>query len=90
MKSDVVSIALGRGIIAGVIGTAAMTVSSTIEMQLRQREGSTTPAQAAGKVLGVTPRSDEAAARFSNLMHWTYGTAWGVPRGMLGVTGLKW
>lgn len=33
--------------VAGVVGTAAMTVSSTLEAKLRGREPSTTPARAA-------------------------------------------
>ena len=39
---------LGRGLIAGLIGTAAMTVSSTAEAKLSGRGPSTTPAAAAG------------------------------------------
>ncbi len=32
--------AVGRGLFAGAVGTAAMTVSSTLEMKLRGREES--------------------------------------------------
>jgi hypothetical protein len=46
---------LGRGLIVGLLGTAAMTVSSTAEAKLTGRGASTTPAAAAGKVLGVEP-----------------------------------
>lgn len=64
----------GKGLFAGLAGTVAMTVSSTIEMKLSGREASTTPAQAAEKVLDVEPPDEEAEARFSNLVHWGYGT----------------
>jgi hypothetical protein len=38
---------VARGLLAGAIGTAAMTVSSTVEQKLRGREASTAPADAA-------------------------------------------
>jgi hypothetical protein len=76
--------AIGRGLVAGVIGTAAMTVSSTLEMRLAGRGASTVPADAAATVLGVHP-TDEGEARFNSLSHWGYGTAWGAVRGLLGL-----
>jgi hypothetical protein len=79
---------IGKGIVAGLAGTAAMTVSSTLEMKLQGREASTAPAKAAGKVLGVQPRNPEGEARFSQVVHWSYGTGWGVARGLLGASGL--
>jgi hypothetical protein len=81
---------IGRGLVAGAIGTAAMTVSSTIEMKLRGREGSTAPADAAMKVLGIAGFCDDGAkSRFSNAVHWGYGTSWGVPRALLDAAGLE-
>jgi hypothetical protein len=38
--------AIGDGLVAGFLGTAAMTVSSTIEARLRRRAASTAPARA--------------------------------------------
>ena len=89
MDFEDVTGALAKGILAGAIGTAAMTVSSSLEAKLRGREPSTAPAAAAGKVLGVRPASDEGEARFSNFAHWSYGTGWGVVRGLLGLAGLS-
>jgi hypothetical protein len=66
-----------------------MTASSTIEAKLRDRSGSSAPADAAGKVLGVQPRDPDGAARFSNVVHWGYGTSWGAVRGLIGATGLR-
>ncbi len=80
--------ALGKGLVAGAVGTAAMTVSSTVEAKLRQREGSTAPADAAAKVLGIEPKDDAAKARFSNLVHWAYGSSWGGYRGLLAGLGV--
>ena len=81
--------AIGKGLVAGLVGTAAMTASSTLEMKLRGRGGSDAPAKAAGKVLGVEPKGDEGKERFSNIVHWGYGTSWGAVRGLLGAAGLR-
>lgn len=80
--------AVGKGLFAGAAGTAAMTVSSTLEAKIRERGSSTAPADAAGKVLGVEPTSDAGKARFSNIVHWSYGTSWGAVRGLLDAAGL--
>ena len=81
--------AIGEGLLAGVAGTAAMTVSSTVEAKLRGRPFSTAPARATAKVLGIKEFEDGIAqARFSDLSHWGYGTGWGVVRGLLGATGI--
>ena len=89
MKLGSVAAAFGKGIFAGVAGTVAMTLSSTIEMKVRGRPASSTPALAATKVFGVEPVDEEAKARFSNLVHWGYGTAWGGVRGLLAAAGLS-
>ena len=81
--------AIGRGLVAGVFGTAAMTVSSTVEARLRRRAPSSAPARATAKVLGIKEFEDAiAAARFNDLSHWGYGTSWGALRGLLAAAGL--
>jgi hypothetical protein len=81
--------AIGDGIVAGFIGTAAMTVSSTIEAKLRHRPPSTAPARATAKAIGIREfESAIAKARFNDLSHWGYGTGWGVVRGVLGTAGV--
>jgi hypothetical protein len=83
------STAIGDGLVAGFIGTAAMTVSSTVEARLRHRPPSTAPARATAKALGIADFEDDIArARFNDLSHWGYGTGWGVVRGLLGAAGL--
>jgi hypothetical protein len=80
---------VGKGLFAGAIGTAAMTVSSTLEMKARGRAASTAPADAAGKVLGVEPKDEAGEARFATLVHWGYGTGWGAVRGLIAAAGLE-
>jgi hypothetical protein len=65
-----------------------MSLSSTIEAKLRHRAPSTAPAAAAAKLLGVQPQGEQQAKRFAAIVHWAYGTGWGVVRGLLGCTGL--
>ena len=80
---------IGRGLVAGLAGTVAMTVSSTIEQKVRRRPPSTAPARAAERVLGIEKFVDDThEQRFSMLVHWGYGTGWGVARSLLGGLGL--
>lgn len=74
---------VGKGALAGLVGTALMTATSTIEMTLRKRDPSDAPIKAAGRVLGVQPRNPEGAKRFGTYVHWTYGMAWGAVGGLL-------
>jgi hypothetical protein len=83
-----VAAAAGVGLAAGLAGTAAMTVSSTMEMKIRGRTGSSAPADAAGKLPGVRPAGEKESKRLSTLVHWAYGTGWGAARGILAALGM--
>jgi hypothetical protein len=82
--------AVGKGLVAGFAGTAAMTASSTLEAKLRGGGARRAPpARATAKVLGIKEFEDGLAeARFNDLSHWGYGTGWGILRGLLGATGM--
>ncbi|SDL52598.1 hypothetical protein SAMN05421823_106243 [Catalinimonas alkaloidigena] len=96
---------LGRGILAGLAGTAAITVSQMIEMKLTHRSASEAPVRIGSEVLGVEPTGkphplhekqygnkatkDAHTARFAQIMHWSYGTSLGISRGFVAATGLK-
>ena len=85
-----VASAIGKGLVAGFAGTAAMTVSSSLEARLRGRAASSAPARATAKMLGIKEFEDDLAkARFNDLSHWGYGTSWGVLRGLLAATGMR-
>lgn len=79
---------IGVGLVAGAAGTAAMTLSSTLEMRMREREASSAPADAAAKVLGVAPVGKKEEQRFANMVHWGYGTGWGAVRGVIAALGI--
>ena len=81
--------AVGRGLLAGLAGTAAMTVTSTLEARLRDRSGSDVPARGLEAVVGADGFVDEAAKQRTNrLVPWAYGTALGGVRGLLDVVGI--
>ncbi|SRR5581483_7863791 len=92
MKKDVnVLETIGRGLVAGLAGTIAITASTMIEARLRGRPESTTPSKVGGKVLGVRPRNRAGQKRFNNIVHWDYGMSWGLFLALaedLGLTGL--
>lgn len=80
---------LGKGLLAGLAGTAAITISQMVEMILTDREPSTIPAEAAAKVFGIEPIDEEKKSKLANEVHWAYGTTWGTFRGLLGAVGVK-
>jgi MYXO-CTERM domain-containing protein len=80
---------LGIGLVAGFAGTVAITASQAIEMRLRRREPSDTPAKAAEKVLHIHPDDEQAEAVLNNGVHFAYGTTWGTFRSVLDLAGLR-
>ena len=106
--------ALGRGLIAGLAGTVAITISQMIEMKITGRGNSSAPVKVAGKALGVEPRGkadlelekekekensnqeekleekvEANKEKFTQIMHFTYGTSWGIARGFLDLAGVR-
>lgn len=55
---------------------------------MRGRGPSNVPAKAVEAALEVKPENEQAEMRLSNLTHRAYGTAWGIPRGLLASVGL--
>ena len=81
--------AIGKGLLAGLAGTAAITLSQMIEMKITKREPSEAPVKVASQVTGAAPANDSQKEKLSNEIHYAYGTSWGVVRGLLGLAGLK-
>lgn len=84
-----IALALGKGIIAGLAGTVAITVSQMIEMKLTGREPSDTPADAVEKVLDIEPTTEEKKEKLVQEVHWTYGIMWGLGRSVIDLIGIK-
>jgi hypothetical protein len=81
--------AIGVGLLAGLAGTAAITISQMIEMKLTKRPPSNVPAEAVSKVLDVKSTDDSKKEKVSQEVHWVYGTSWGIVRGLISLSGLK-
>ena len=84
------SATIGRGVLAGVAGTAVMTAfQKFIEMPLTGREPSYAPAMFAQKVLGISPRSEQALNGLNYATHFGLGTMWGAAYGVAAHAGLR-
>jgi len=81
--------AIGKGLLAGLAGTAAITLSQMIEMKITKREPSDAPVKVASQVTGAAPADDSQKEKLNNEIHYAYGTSWGIVRGLLGFAGLK-
>jgi hypothetical protein len=88
MKLSTVADTMGKGILAGLAGTAAMTAAQMVDQRLTGGERSDAPVEAMEKVLRVEPKDEQGEQRLSNITHWAYGTGWGVPRAALGAVGM--
>ena len=77
--------ALRRGLLAGAAGTAAMTAAQTAYYRARGEEPSSTPAEVGKRIIrGVFHRSvdEDKTGLLNNLMHWSYGSGWGIGYGL--------
>jgi hypothetical protein len=69
---------IGSGLLAGITGTAIMTLGQWIEMRVTGREASDTPARIAEKLTGYEPASEAGMWRLNRATHWGYGALWGL------------
>jgi len=81
--------AIGKGLLAGLAATAAITLSQMIEMKITKREPSEAPVKVTREVTGIKPANAAQKEKVSHEIHWAYGTVWGIARGIIGLTGLK-
>ena len=72
---------IGVGVIAGLAGTLAVTVSQLIEMRITKRKEGVGPANAVEKTLDIHPEPG-TKKQLAHRVHWTYGTLWGAVRGL--------
>ncbi len=82
--------ALGRGMVAGAVGTAAMTVTERLEMAVTGRPGSQVPGKVGAHLTpGKDPASPADVAQLNTAVHWTHGITMGALRGALDVAGIR-
>lgn len=79
--------AVGRGLLAGLTATGAMTAAQTVYYKATGAETSSTPGEVGRRVLeGVFRRhvsEEQVSGPLTTGMHWLYGTSWGVPYGIV-------
>ena len=81
---------IGRGILAGVAGTAVMTAfQKFVEMPLTGRVDSYAPADFAQRVLPVHPSSAQDRYRLNYVTHFALGGMWGTAYGIAASAGLR-
>ena len=74
------------GLAAGISGTAAMTIAQDAQLALTGSRPSTAPAAVAEKLKRAAGagRLTRGQRRVANqVMHWLYGTSWGIPYGIV-------
>ena len=80
---------LVRGMVAGAVGTLAMTASQRLEMMATGRPGSRVPGEVGAHLMpGMDPRSPSEVARLNTAVHWAHGITMGALRGALDVAGI--
>jgi len=80
---------LVRGMVAGAVGTLAMTLTERLEMSITGRPASQVPGQVgAALLLGSDPRSDAEVQRLNTPVHWAHGIAMGSLRSALDAAGI--
>jgi hypothetical protein len=76
--------------VAGAVGTAAMTLSERLEMSLSGRAASSVPGQVGAHLLpNKDPGSESDVARLNGPIHWSHGIVMGALRGVLDVAGIQ-
>lgn len=81
---------VGLGMLAGVVGTIAMTASERLEMSMSGREASQVPGQVGAHLLpGKDPKSPSEVSRLNSPVHWVHGIGMGVLRAALDAGGLR-
>ena len=79
-----------RGMVAGAIGTVAMTLSERLEMSISGRDPSEVPGQVGAHLVpGKDPDSAADVQRLNGPVHWAHGVGMGALRGALDVAGVR-
>jgi hypothetical protein len=81
---------IGRGVAAGIAGTAVMTAfQKFVEMPLTGRGDSYAPANFAQKVLPIKPKGKQERKRLNYIAHFGLGAMWGSAYGVAAHRGLR-
>jgi hypothetical protein len=81
--------AAGRGVVAGLLGVAAMTTAEKVEQAITGRPNSYIPARALLALLGRRPSDDDKPSAWNHAVHWGTGAVLGALRGVWAAVGLR-
>jgi hypothetical protein len=76
-------------VVAGVVGTAAMTVAEKVEQRFTGRPNSYVPAKALASLLGLGSQRGDHNLVLNHVMHWGTGIFVGVWRGVMAEAGFR-
>ena len=75
----------GKGLVAGAVGVAVMTLGEKVEQVFTHRPNSFVPAHTLERLLGRSFEPDGHRRGFNLAMHWGQGIALGALRGVMAV-----
>ena len=78
----------GKGLVAGAVGVAVMTLGEKVEQAFTHRPNSFVPAHTLERLLGLPTKPDGQRRGFNLAMHWGQGIALGALRGVMAEGGL--
>ena len=78
-----------RGMAAGLVGTAAMTLAEKVEQQFTGRPNSYVPARTLGRLIGRRVGEDDHCVGMNWAMHWGQGILLGAVRGLMAKHGMR-
>ncbi len=80
---------LARGLLAGAIGVAAMTLAEKLEQAITKRPNSYVPAHTLERLLGLPAGPDSERLGLNWAMHWGQGIALGAVRALMAQHGIR-
>ena len=78
-----------RGLVAGLVGVAVMTVAEKLEQRLTHRPNSFTPGHTLERLLRLPSKPDEQRLWLNWTMHWGQGVLLGAVRGLMAQRGVR-
>jgi len=78
-----------RGLAAGLVGVAAMTLAEKVEQAFTQRPNSFVPAHTLERLLRLPRKPDAERLRLNWVMHWGQGILLGSVRGIMAARGVR-
>lgn len=89
-RTAVLRVAAARGVVAGLLGVAAMTAAEKLEQAATRRPNSYVPGRTLLTLLtGQSPRDGDRPLVANHTMHWGTGALLGALRGVWAAVGLR-